>query len=194
MSDLTDIESYNLADMAISLITHPSKIYSATEAANVLSMQSDRVITEEMYMEFRTKYMNGDIDVNNLPKPVVQQPTSMTSLPRSLDEMCAFSQINTMGLREGIINQSLRTYTEAAETGETSNALKALKLMLEASDSMDKQLRAIQGTDPAADLMSQKAFQNFKQNIIQIANENPEYGLLDKLKSKMSDGETQDET
>lgn len=194
MSDLTDIELLNLADKAISLITSTDRIYSAKDAADILSMHSDKVITEDMFMAFRTKYMSGDLDVNNLPKPVVQQPTSMASLPRSLDEMCAFSQINTMGLREGIINQALRTYTEAAEEGNGSDAIKALKLMLEASDSMDKQLRAIQGTDPAADLMSQKAFQNFKQNIIQIATEHPEYGLLDKLKSKMSDGETQDET
>ena len=145
-------------------------------------------------MQFRTKYLNGDVDVNNLPQPVMKQPTAMTSIPQTLDEMCAFSQINTMGLREGIIAQAHRVYVDTAQAGENNNSLKALRLMLETAESMDKQVRAIQGADPAADLMSQKAFQNFKKSLVQIANENPEYGLLDKIKRKMSDGETENET
>jgi len=147
-----------------------------------------------MFLQFRTRYLKGNVDVDNLPQPVVQQPTALSSIPQTLDEMCAFSQINTMGLREGIIAQAHRVYVEAAETGETSDSLKALRLMLESAESMDKQVRAIQGADPAAELMSQKAFQNFKQMIVKIANENPEYDLLGKLKQKMTDGEVQNET
>lgn len=184
MESVTNIEINNLQDIAIRIIECPERMYDAEQAAGILSSRATVAISPTDFLSFRKNYLSGRIDSDSLPVPVIQPPNP-DLVPRSLMELTAFAQTDTLGIRNGILNMAYKEYRDATQGGEQKDALKALKLVLEITESIDKKVNAISGKDPAAAAMASEAFQNFKQNLVDIAEEHPEWDLMGELRKKI---------
>jgi hypothetical protein len=94
--------------------------------------------------------------------------------------------IDTLGMRNGVVEQSFKVFTEAKNTGDGKLSLNALDLMLKGADSMDKKLKQISPTsDPAAIILKSKEFQKFKNILIILDQKYPECKLLARFEEEM---------
>ncbi|WP_321431239.1 hypothetical protein [uncultured Methanolobus sp.] len=194
MTLTTEIELYNLADLAIRIIDCPDKLYTPEEAAAEMMRFTTKEISPAMYMEFRNQYLSGKIRVDELSKPVLPKQTVMEGVPRSLEELAAFAQLDTLGIRMGVMQMAFKMYEDTYEDDNKRDALKALKLILDTTDSVDRKVKAVNASDPAAGVLMSEAFQNFKEYLAEINREHPEYGLMDKLKTKMQEKRVQEKS
>jgi len=118
--------------------------------------------------------------------PIINPQTDLQSLPDNLSQLCSLAQIDTLGLRNGIVQQLFNQYREATMNGDTRSSLAALKLMLDACDNLDKKIKAISpDEDPAALILQMDAYKDFKSIILEVGAENPEFNLMGKITQKL---------
>lgn len=184
----TEIELMNLADSAIKLITCPDTIFSPTEAAEFLSRKSGKIVTASMFMAFRAKFVKGQVNLAELPRPIVPQ-TEVLGSARNIRELMAYSQLDTLGLRNGVVAEAFEIFKDAKDNEKYKDALTALRLIMDGSESIDKKLKAIAGDDPAAEVLSSEAFRGLKEALLAIHRDNPDFDLMGKIKQAVKESQ-----
>lgn len=178
----TVIEAADLAHKAIEFFNCPSRMYLLSEVASELSGRAGCTITEADVKEFRELHLTNNVD---LPIPLIDNKTQM-STPTTIEEMCSNAMIDTLGMRNGVVEQSFKVFTEAEKSGDGKLSLNALDLMLKGADSIDKKLKQISPTsDPAAIILKSKEFQKFKNILIILDQKYPECKLLARFEEEM---------
>lgn len=178
----TVIEAANLAHKAIEFFNCPSRMYLLSEVAGELSRRAGCTITEADVREFRELYLTDNI---NLPVPLIDNKVQLRT-PLSIEEMCNNAMIDTLGMRNGVVEQSFKVFIEAKNTGDGKLSLNALDLMLKGADSMDKKLKQISPTsDPAAIILKSKEFQKFKNILLILDQKYPECKILIRFEEEM---------
>lgn len=174
MTDYTIIEAAELANLTVDYFNCPTQMYSAADVATKLSKHADRTITVDDVKAFRIKYMNEQV---HLPAPIISEPIR-AGMPTSLEEMCSYAMIDTMGLRNGVVIEAYEICKQANIDKDLKTALNALNTLLKGADSLDAKLRQLSPrSDPASLILKSDEFNKFKNILIEIDANHPEIHL-----------------
>lgn len=179
------IDKYNLKDEALKLITDPDEIYSAEEAADILTNMCGNCVTESEYLELRKSWLLEQKRRSMQPVPLLPPSSQLATLPRTLNELQSFSQIDLFGTLTGVAEQALRVYRNTDGEGDHKGSIQALRLIMDSSEAIDKKLKAMNAKDPMTLLVGNQLLQNMTDCLSEINYEHPDWNLLLLLKEKI---------
>ena len=180
------IDKYNLQSEAAKCFTDPSKILTAYEISDILSDICGEYVPEQDVLDYRQQWLNEQKRKALQPVPL-QAPgsASLAPLPRTLQEMSSFSQIEIFGTLQGVAEQAFRVYNLTANEGDHKGSIQALRLVMDSSEAIDKKLKAMNAKDPSSIFIGNILLQNITDCLGEINAEHPDWHLLDILKEKV---------
>lgn len=186
------IDKYNLKDEAIALLVDPNYIYTADEACELLTDKCGHLIPESDFLAFRKDWLAIQKRRELQPVPLVPQ-TSVAdiTMPKTLQELQSFSQIDLFGTLQGVASQALRVYNKTDEEGDHKGSIQALRLIMDSSESIDKKLKAMNAKDPTSIFIGNTILQSITDSLSAIDAEHPEWNLLVLLKEKIDERRSQ---
>lgn len=183
---MSSINKHNLQSEAAKCFTDPSKILTAYEISDILTDICGEYVPEQDVLDYRQQWLNEQKRKALQPVPL-QAPgsTSLAPLPRTLQEMSSFSQIEIFGTLQGVAEQAFRVYNLTANEGDHKGSIQALRLVMDSSEAIDKKLKAMNAKDPSSIFIGNILLQNITDCLGEINAEHPDWHLLDILKEKV---------
>ena len=180
------IDKYKLHSEAAKCFTDQSKILTAYEISDILTDICGEYVPEQDVLDYRQQWLNEQKRKALQPVPL-QAPgsTSLAPLPRTLQEMSSFSQIEIFGTLQGVAEQAFRVYNLTANEGDHKGSIQALRLVMDSSEAIDKKLKAMNAKDPSSIFIGNILLQNITDCLGEINAEHPDWHLLDILKEKV---------
>jgi len=186
------IDKYNLKDEAIALLSDMNYIYTADEACELLTDKCGHLIPESDFLAFRKDWLSIQKRRELQPVPLIPPTTAADiTLPRTLQELQSFSQIDLFGTLQGVASQALRVYGKTDQEGDHRSSIQALRLIMDSSESIDKKLKAMNAKDPTSIFIGNTILQNITDALSEIDSDHPEWNLLVLLKEKIDERRSQ---
>lgn len=184
---MSTIELYNLKDAAVSLLADPLHLYTAFEACEILTDKCGHLVPESDYLDFRKDWLLEQKRRSLQPVPLLPPSgsNSLIPVPRTLEELSSFSQIDIFGTLQGVAKQALRVYEKTDMEGDHKGSIQALRLIMDSSESIDKKLKAMNAKDPSSILLSNIILRNMTESVQEINAEHPDWNLVELIAEKM---------
>lgn len=167
------------------MLTDPDNLYSADEISDALSDVCGSYIPSDEILDVRRTYLlEQKRKAAMTPVPLVA-PSILPDVPRSFQDLCAYSQFDVLGLFGGATKEAFRIYKNTLEENDNKTAIQSLRLLMDLGTTIDKKIKAMNATDPSSQVFSNMLLANINDCLAEIHQENPEFHLLDKLQQKL---------
>lgn len=183
MSQQTRVEAEGLQDLVVKYFDCPRMMYSFFDVAKIMNrLATQYEITPIDIRDFRMKWFS---DKRNMPVQLVAKP-DISKSPATLEEMCTNAMIDTMGVRNGVMDMAFNILVEAKEKGDYKTALNSINTLLKGADAVDTKLKQLSpNSDPAGRLFMDAQFIKFKNILIEIDRQHPESKILHYYKQEV---------
>lgn len=179
------IDKFGMRNEVIKMLSDPDNLYSADEISDALSDMCGSFIHSDEILDVRRTYMLEQKRKSAMTPVPLKVPNALPDVPRSFQELCAYSQFDVLGLYGGATKEAFRIYKNTLDENDNKTAIQSLRLLMDLGATIDKKIKAMNATDPSSQVFSNMLLTSINDCLAEIHQEYPDFHLLDKLQQKL---------